>query len=298
MSSRTPAATTAGILLYSFGIFFFALNDALGKWLVADYGVGQLLLLRTLGVAVLLVPLLVRSGASIAIRSQWGWHAARVLFTALDTYAFYFATRTLPLADVMTFYLAAPIIITALSVPFLGEKVGLFRWGAVMVGFVGVVIALHPTSAALSSSALIALGGSIMSAGALTITRKLRDTHWITLVAWQFLGTGLVGGVGAIFDWRAPGLGDVGLMFVVGIVSFLSFICITKALSITPASVLAPFQYVSIVWAVILGWAVFGDTPTAAITIGATIIIASGLMVFVRERRRGESSPETVEAIP
>ncbi len=286
MSFSNLAGTTAGVILFSLGIFFFALNDALGKWLVADYGVGQLLFMRTLGAAFLLVPLLLRHRGGVWLRSQWAWHLARILCMAVDTYAFYFACRALPLADVMTFYLAAPILITALSVPLLGEKVGLFRWVAVAVGFIGVLIALRPTGAAFSASALIALGGSTMFACAVTITRKLRDTHWMSLVTWQFVGAGLIGGAASVFDWHTPGPLDIGLMFLVGIIAILCFICLTKALSIAPASLLAPFQYMSIVWAVILGWVIFGDRPTASILVGSAVIIASGLAVFFHEQRR------------
>lgn len=298
MALPSPAGTTTGVVLFSLGIFFFALNDALGKWLVTDYGVGQLLFMRTVGATFLLLPLLLRHRAGVALRSQWVWHGARVLFMAIDTYAFYFATRSLPLADVMTFYLASPILITALSVPFLGEKVGRFRWAAVGIGFVGVLIALRPTGAAFSVSALIALAGATMFASAITITRKLRDTHWIGLITWQFMGAGLVGGTGAIFDWRPPGLLDVGLMFLVGIVSILCFICLTKALSLAPASTLAPFQYLSIVWAVLLGWSIFGDAPTANILVGSAVIIASGLAVFLRERQLGLSLANPIEPVP
>lgn len=298
MRFANPAGPSAGILLFSLGVFLFALNDALGKWLVASYSVGQLLLLRTVGALFVLVPLLWRNRAGVRIADQWGLHVVRILCMALDTYSFYFATRSLPLADVMTFYLAAPIMITALSVPLLGERVGIFRWGAVTIGFVGVVIALRPSGAAFSASALIALLGATMFALAVTVTRKLRDTHWLTLVTWQFAGAGIVGAAAASAAWVQPGLGDLVLMFLVGIVSIICFICITKALSIAPTSLLAPFQYASIVWAVILGWSIWGDVPSAHILVGSAIIIASGLVVFYRERLRGSSVNDRMEPIP
>ena len=298
MRASSPAGATAGVILFSLGVFFFALNDALGKWLVADYSVGQLLFLRTVGAVFVLGPLLWRNGAGIRIDGQWGLHLTRILCMAADTYSFYFATKALPLADVMTFYLAAPLIVTALSVPLLGEKVGLFRWGAVVTGFVGVLIALRPTGAAFSASALIALFGSFMFALAMTITRKLRGTHWLTLVTWQFAGAGVVGAVGSALAWTQPGVADLGLMFLVGIVSIFCFICITKALSVAPASLLAPFQYASIIWAVILGWLIWHDAPSLNVVVGSAVIVASGLLVFYRERHRGLSVADGVEPIP
>ena len=163
------------MLLYLLGVFLFAANDALGKWLVADYSVGEVMLVRSVGAFAILVVLAKTQGRSLRVSGQWGLQIARILFLTVDTYCFFTGVQGLPLADVMTFYMAAPLIVTALSGPLLGERVGPRRWAAVMLGFVGVVIALAPTSAAISPYALIALGGSLMFALALIVTRKLRE---------------------------------------------------------------------------------------------------------------------------
>ncbi|MBE7199636.1 MAG: DMT family transporter [Parafilimonas terrae] len=289
---KAPSASAA-IALFLFGIFLFAVNDALGKWLVTGYSVGQVLLLRTVGAALILAPVLLNGRNDLRLRDQRFWHGLRIACMAVDSFCFYFATKSLPLADVMTFYLAAPIMVTALSGPVLGERVGAFRWAAVLVGFCGVVIALQPSGAAFSTGALVALAGSATFASAMTVTRRLRDTHWAVLIAWQFAGAGLVGAVASLLDWTAPQPFDVVLMFVVGILSMVCFICITKALAIAPASLLAPFQYTSIVWAVILGWIVFGDRPTPHIILGSAVIIASGLAVFGRERWHARTTAMT-----
>lgn len=289
--------TGAGILLYSLGVLLFAVNDALGKWLVGTYGVGELLTLRSIGAAVVLGPLLWYRRPDLDIRGEWRPHVLRVLCMAADSFSFYFATRTLPLADVMTFYLAAPLIITALSVPVLGEKVGPFRWGAVILGFGGVVVALQPTGASFSPAALVALFGSSMFAGAITITRKLRRTDWLTLTASQFAGAGLIGAALAGPGWATPTPVDLALMFLVGIVSMGCFVCITRALTLAPASLLAPFQYASIVWAVVLGWAVWGDVPGPGVVMGSVLIVGSGLTVLWREGRRRAVRAEDLEGV-
>ena len=136
-----PRSDTAGlgVVLYLAGVALFALNDALGKWLVADYGVGQLMLLRSIGAGVVLAPLIVSLRIKFIDLRRPGLQALRVLCAATDTFAFYYATRYMPLADVMTFYMATPLIVTALSAPLLGEKVERFRWIAVWIGFVGVL---------------------------------------------------------------------------------------------------------------------------------------------------------------
>ena len=234
MSRVQPGAAMGGVLLYSAGVFFFAVNDALGKWLVADYSVAQLMAVRAVGAVVVLAPALWISRGSLRPPRQVWLQVARVATSAIDTGCFYFATKSLPLADVMTFYLAAPLIVVALSSAVLGERVGLNRWAAVALGFVGVLIALRPTGAVISPGALIALAGSLMFALTITITRRLRATHWLQLVAYQVVGSGIAGGCIAPFAWVWPGAGDLGLMFLVGIVSMACFMCITKALRSPP----------------------------------------------------------------
>ena len=172
-----PRSGTAGlgVVLYLAGVFFFALNDALGKWLVADYGVGQLMLVRSIGAAFVLAPmaLALSADAHRSVESP-GCRSCACSAMAADTFAFYCATRYMPLADVMTFYMATPLIVTALSAPLLGEKVERFRWIAVLIGFVGVLIALRPSPQMFSWAAPIALFGATMFALGQTLTRELR----------------------------------------------------------------------------------------------------------------------------
>ncbi len=142
---RSRPSTNIGVGLYLAGVFLFALNDALGKWLVKDYGVGQLMLLRSIGAAFLLGPMVLALRPVLANVENKPLQLLRVLCISGDTFSFYWATRYMLLADVMTFYMASPLIVTALSAPLLREKVERFRWIAVAVGFAGVVIALRPT---------------------------------------------------------------------------------------------------------------------------------------------------------
>ena len=288
----------AGIALYSLGVLLFAVNDALGKWLVGPYGVPEILALRSLGAAAVILPLVLWRRPDLDVRDQWRLHALRIACSVADSFAFYFATRTLPLADVMCFYLAAPIIITVLAAAFLGEPVGRFRWSAVAVGFGGVVVALRPSGASLSTGALMALFGAIAFAASIAVTRRLRRTDWLTLTAWQYAGSGLVGFALLPGAWVAPSTVDVGLMALVGAVSMSCFVCITRALALAPASLLAPFQYASIVWAALMGYAVWGDVPGPSVVGGSAVIVASGLAVLARERMRGVAVADGVAPVP
>ena len=286
-----PRSGTAGlgVVLYLAGVAMFAVNDALGKWLVADYGVGQLMLLRTIGAGAVLAPLVLSLRVKLIDPRRPGLQVLRVLCAAADTFAFYYATRYMPLADVMTFYMATPLIITALSAPLLGEKVERFRWIAVLVGFVGVLIALRPSPQMLSWAAPIALMGAIAYALSQTITRDLRGIHWVPLVLWQFVGTGLVGAATIPWAWTTPSLFDLGLMFLVGVVAMICIICVVRALGFARVAVLAPLQYTGLLWAAILGWLIWRDVPTLPIVIGNTIIIGSGLYVAARGKMIGKA---------
>jgi drug/metabolite transporter (DMT)-like permease len=286
-----PRSGTAGlgVGLYLLGVGLFAINDALGKWLVADYGVGQLMMLRSIGAVMVLAPMILSLRVKLIEPRRAPLQVLRILFAAVDTFAFYYATRFMPLADVMTFYMATPLIVTALSAPLLGEKVERFRWIAVLVGFAGVVIALRPSPQMFSWAAPFALFGAVMFALSQTITRELRGVHWAPLVLWQFVGSGLIGAATVPFAWTAPTAFDLGLMALVGAVSMLCFICVIRALALARAAVLAPLQYSAILWAAIMGWLVWRDAPTLPIIVGNTVIIGSGLYVAARGKMVGEA---------
>ena len=276
-----------GVGLYLLGVGLFAINDALGKWLVKDYGVGQLMMLRSIGAVIVLAPMILSLRVNLIDTRRAPLQAVRIVVAAVDTFAFYYATRFMPLADVMTFYMATPLIVTALSAPLLGEKVERFRWIAVLVGFVGVIIALRPSPQMFSFIAPLALFGAIMFALSQTITRELRGIHWAPLVLWQFVGSGLIGATTVPWAWTTPTSFDLGLMALVGAVSMLCFIFIVQALAMARAAVLAPLQYSAILWAALMGWLVWRDAPTLPILVGNAVIIGSGLYVAARGKMVG-----------
>ncbi|ESW66412.1 DMT transporter permease [Mesorhizobium sp. LSJC285A00] len=278
-------ALLAGILLMLAGDFMFALNDAMGKWLVASFSVGQVVLIRSIGAFIVLGPMIANQGARRLFRMERPvLQILRVLATTADTALFYAAVVYLPLADVMSFYMAGPIYVAALSHFLLGEKVGWRRWAAIMVGFCGVLIILKPSSAAFSQSSLFALVGSLAFAFAIILSRRLRGTSDTTLVTWQTIGTLLVGGVMTIGAWQTPSALDFGAMLLLGIVSCSAHLMITRALKLAPASTLAPLHYSLLLWAVIFGLAFFGDVPGPRILIGSAIVVLAGLFIFHRQK--------------
>jgi drug/metabolite transporter (DMT)-like permease len=281
------SARIVGIGLMLLSIFLFSFGDALGKFMVATYSVGQLLWLRACAALIVLLPMIWRQrGFFLNLERPW-LQLLRVTLSTLEVAAFFLATVYLPLADVTTYYLACPIFVTALSAVVLRERVGWRRWSAILIGFCGVLIALRPSSQTVSWPAMIALGGSVSFALLMLITRSLRATPDIVLASSQFAGTFALGALMSPFGWVTPGLGSLGLFAAAGCVSVSALLCVNRSLKLAPASVVVPYQYSMIVWAIIFGYLVFGDMPSMSTVAGAAIIIGAGLYIFLRERHLG-----------
>ena len=288
-------ALVAGILLMLAGDFMFALNDAMGKWLVASFSVGQVVLVRSVGAFLVLGPMIAKQGGRKLFRLDRPWlQFWRAAATTIDTACFYAAVVYLPLADVMSFYMAGPIYVAALSHFLLGEKVGWRRWAAILIGFAGVLVMLKPSSAAFSLSSIYALAGSLAFGFAIILSRRLRGTSDTTLVTWQTIGTLLVGAVLALGSWRTPSALDVGAMLLLGIVSCVAHLLITRALKLAPASTLAPLHYTLLLWAVVFGLVFFGDVPGPRILAGSAIVVLAGLFIFHRQKVVDTVPPENV----
>jgi drug/metabolite transporter (DMT)-like permease len=293
ITRTSPGRRTAlaGIGLMVAGVFMFSFNDALGKWLVATYSVGELLAIRSLTALVLLSPFLWRAGVKVFTAApRPGLQLLRIALSTAEVAMFFLAVRALPLADCITYYLAGPIYVTALSALLLRERVEWRRWVAVLVGFAGVVLALGPSAASLSLPAVIAFLGSVFFALLMVVTRMLRATSNTVLTAGQLGGTLLLGAVTLPFSWVTPPPVDLALLALFGVISIVALACVNTSLKLAPASVVVPYQYMMIVWGALLGYLVFGEVPGLNVVAGAVIIIAAGLYLFMREQKqaRGE----------
>ena len=283
--ARSARLAGIGLMLVSVGIFAF--GDTLGKFIVATYSVGQLLLLRGAAALIVLSPLIWRRRREFLHLERPRLQLFRVVLSTLEVAAFFLATVYLPLADVVTYYLACPIFVTALSAIVLREPVGWRRWSAIVIGFCGVLIALRPSAQTVSWPAMIALAGSMAFAVLMLITRSLRATPDIVLASAQFIGTFVFGAILAPFGWIALTPGGLGLFVAAGCISVCALLCGNRSLKLAPASIVVPYQYSMIIWAVMFGYLVFGDVPSRATIFGAAIIIGAGLYIFLRERDLG-----------
>lgn len=292
MESAIPAEHKRGILLMLVAMLLFTLNDAIGKWLVASYPVGQLLAIRSFAALLVLVPLAWRNGdlKRMFFLERPLLQLVRMVLVIIEVSSFYWAVKFLPLADVFMFYLASPLFLTAFSVIILGQHVGLRRWAALLIGFVGVIFIFPPSAAAISWPALIALGGSLALALMLTLARSLSASGGLTLITLQTLGVGLAGAATIPFAWVTPDLTDLSLLCLLGFVATTGHFLMNSAVTTAPSAVVAPFQYTSIVWAILLGYLIWNDFPTTQALMGATLIVSSGLFVLYRENVKNHPS--------
>ncbi len=286
-----------GILIALIGMLLFALNDVLGKWLVATYSVSQVVLLRSIAALIVLAVLMWRNRTKLFPIQNPRLQLFRVIASTLEVACFYYAVRSLPLADVMTYWLATPIYVAAASPWLLGERVGPWRWGAILLGFIGVLVALQPGEGGLSLAVIVSLIGSAAFAVMMVSARALRGTPDLALVFWQTAAAA----VGTVFiaplAWVPTPPLDLALLAALGIVSMVAHLAIARALKLADAATISPLQYTLLLWAVIFGWLVFGDIPERNLAIGAAIIVASGLVIWIRETRANRLS-RRVEDLP
>ena len=292
-SGAVSTSSTRGIAMMLLGVLLFAVNDALGKWLVGTYTVGQLLLVRSAAGLCAMAPFIRRVGLYTFLRPPRPvLQALRVVFSTLEGSLFFWSLGELPLAEVMTYYMAGPIYVTALSPFLLDERVGWRRWTAVAVGFGGVVLALQPSPESISFGAVCALTGSFSYAFFMVATRKLAGTPGTVLMTMQLLAALLFGGTLVLAQgWTTPGSVDLALMLMLGVGSLCGNLCVNQSLRLAPASAVVPYQYTLILWGMLFGYVFFGEVIGALTLAGAGIIVGAGLFIFLREQRSRSCTP-------
>ncbi|MFV3131185.1 DMT family transporter [Niveispirillum sp. KHB5.9] len=275
----------AGIGFFIAATLLFGIMDALIKHLTADYGTWQIMFFRASFSLLPIGILIARTGGAASLRTKSVTaHAARSLMGVAAAYGFFYGFSVMPLADVYALGFAAPLFMTALSVPILKEKVGWRRWLAVLVGFGGVMVMLRPGQGMFSLLALIPLGAAFFYALSMLFVRSLARTESNGAITFYFVTTmGLVSFVCMIPGWRTPDMTGFLLLALVGVVGGVAQIIFTQAFRLAAPSLLAPFEYVAMIWAAGFGYIFFAEVPDAAIWTGCAIVAASGLYIIHRE---------------
>ena len=290
-SATLPAAPAvgAGIGLGACAFALFTVMDALIKWLSADYPIHQLVFSNSLFALLPVLLVSLRRGGLARLRTRrLPLHVLRGLLGAAGSLLAFYAYSQLPLADAYAIIFTTPLMITALSLPVLGEPVGWRRWSAVAVGFLGVLIMLRPGVAPIGIGALAALGGACLSALSILLVRKLGTTESTASIAlYSNLTVVLIAGLLQPFGGIVPSALDFGLMAAAGLIGGTALLVLIAAYRSAPAALVAPFQYSQMVWAILLGFVVWGDVPEAAKLLGAAVVAASGLFILYRETALG-----------
>ncbi len=289
--SAKPAgqgSPVVAIVLISLSIAAFAVSDAIVKWVAGEYHFTQIILIRSLVAVPFALILVARSGG--LRRLGFVSHRIvlmRVVFGTTSFITFIEALKVLPLAETVAVSFAGPLFITALSVPLLKEKVGPRRWAAVVVGFIGVLIIMEPGTAVFQPAALWALASAAFYALAAIATRKLAvATSTSVILVWVngYILVIMALGVVLLDTWVA--MDWMGLVLLLGI-AFASTIgqyLGVEAFRRAAPSLLAPFDYVALIWAGLLGFVIWHDVPSWSLVAGSAVLVMSGLYILQRER--------------
>ena len=273
-------------------VFMFALMDAGLKTLAAQYPPLQVATLRGLSsLPLVLAWALLTTGLRPLLQIRWSLHVLRGVLGIVMMGSFVYALKRLPMSTAYSIFFVAPLLITALSVPILGEKVGPRRWTAIAIGLLGVLTVLRPTGAGLLTWAGLAVlvAALAYAVSAITVRVLARTDSNQAMVFWMLAMMAIGAGVLAWPGWVAVRMQDAWLIAVIGIAGSLGQYTITEAFRRGEASLIAPLEYTALVWGVALDLALWGVLPDAITWLGAAIIIASGLYLLRRERVHAEA---------
>ena len=279
--------TLAGILLAVSAGVFFAASDATAKYLTPTLPVIEIVWMRWFGFLAIVAPIIAFSRGEILRSRRPALQIGRAFCLLASSLLFILGLSSLPLASATTLNFVSPMLVTALSIPLLGEQVGIRRWAAIAVGLVGVAIVVRPGTGAFDLAAAYPMLSAGSWALAVILTRKLAgvDRPWTAMCYSAIVGFLFLSVVVVPF-FVTPTLREIGLACIVAMAATAGQYLTVLAFQRAPASLLAPFTYVQLLWATTLGYLVFGNLPDGWTWVGAAVIIASGLYTAHRERVR------------
>jgi drug/metabolite transporter (DMT)-like permease len=290
-----------GIALILLSTVFLGASDVTAKYLSATLPSIEIAWIRFSVFALIMVPAMLPGSPLFALRTERpGLQLMRGVTLLLSSLLFISGLAFLPIAEASATGFVAPLFVTALSIFFLGEKVGVRRWLATAVGLIGVLIVLRPGSSAFDPAAFFPLVSALAWAGTLIMTRMMSGReHAITIMTYSSIAGVCILSALVPFVWVTPSWHDILFGIFIGVASTAGQWIVVLAFRYADASVLAPFSYTQLLWVSILGFLVFGEVPDIWTVTGAAVIVASGLYTAHRERVRrsqllamdGELSP-------
>jgi drug/metabolite transporter (DMT)-like permease len=276
-----------GIVCMVIATILFAGASAASKWLVGIYPVGEVLCLRSfaslIAGAAMILPV---SGLSAFVTHRPRDHLARGLSQSISQLCLLLAFSLMPLAGAVAINFSAPLFAALVSIVWLKEPAGFARAAALAIGFVGVLIVTNPGSNSLTLGALFALTNAVMYGTVTVAVRGMTRTESPnTLVIWQLAVLAFFHSFLLLFGWRSPNTIDAAMLFGTGFTNAIGQWFWTKALQLAPAPAVTPFYYLMLVWALMFGFFIWGDVPSASLLVGSAIVVTTGLFLFLREAR-------------
>jgi len=264
-------------------------QDAVVKWLTDDYSTGEIMFWRGLFSFLPMAILIWHAGGPALLRSRrLGTLLLRAVLAAGTSLFIVVSFRYLPLPDALAIVFLSPIILTALAGPLLGERVGPRRWSAVLVGFLGMLLIVRPGVGGIALAVLAPLTAAALSACRDVVTRRLGATDpALSILFYSTLFSTLIGLIDMPRGLAPPAAGDLLLFLAIAAMWGLAHLFGIMALGFAEASAVSPFKYLSLVWAAVLGYLVWGHVPDLWIITGASLVVGSGLYILHRERRKG-----------
>jgi drug/metabolite transporter (DMT)-like permease len=284
------APTFVAIAFVLVAVALFSIMDALSKILAATYDPVEVVWGRYLAILGMLAPLVLRRPRAL-VTARPMLQLVRGVTVLGAALLFIAGLARLPIADATAIGFASPLLVTALSIPLLGEQVGARRWAAVCAGFVGVLIVVRPGSGALGWAALLPLLSAVCWGLSLVVTRRMRSADPpLTTLLYSTMAGFVLSSLALPLVWQPPSLDACLLMLVMGVLSAAGQYLLIAGLARGDASLLAPFSFSQMLWSTLTGFFIFGTAPTAWTWCGATVIVASGIYIAHRERLRARAA--------
>ena len=280
--SNNFKAITAMLL----AVFCVTIMSVQAKLIGIEFNAVQITFARAIVVLILLMPLIYKLGGLDFLKTKKPFlHFFRGLAGLIGNVMFFLAYQRLPVADVTVISQAVPIFSCILAIIFLGETIGWRRWTAITIGFLGVIIAINP-SVNIAVASLYALGGTLMWSSTIIFLRLLGSTeHPVKTVFYFMLVSALITSIFQPFLWKEPSFEVILLFIGIGVAAFLTQLLMTYALQKAPASIVSPFNYTGIIWAIIFDYIIWNAHPMFATIFGGIIITISGIYIFKREAK-------------
>jgi drug/metabolite transporter (DMT)-like permease len=276
-----------GIVFLMLASMVFSVMALLIKLLGQHLHITQILLVRQIGMTVMVAPAILRNFPGSLRSERPGLQLIRVFCALVAMLCGFTAVIYLPLADATAIFFAKSFFVTILAVIFLGETVGVYRWSAVLIGFVGVMIMLQPGTENFSVYGLLSLVGAAGAAAVMILLRLLsRSDSANTILTYGALGVGVVMILPGIYFWQEPTTLEWLLLVAVGVVSYFAQKCNIFAYKHGEASLLASLDYVRLLWATLFGYMIFDQFPGESIWLGAAIVVAAAIFMIYRETQR------------